>query len=215
MDRREAPGGSLRERKQRLAREAIIEAALALFDERGFEKVTVTDIAERAQVGRATFFRYFGDKQEVVFADGGAFEAVLAEAGGPRADDPIGDPPGDPIGDSLPAALAFARAVAVSYITRLTADPAAYNRHERLVDSHPELRARSLIKQRGHAEVLRELLESKGAGRETAALAAEVAVAAYHAARTITGDRPQELPAAVEAAFDRLAGVDGISARST
>jgi AcrR family transcriptional regulator len=211
MDRREAPGGSLREHKQRLAREAIIEAALALFDERGFEKVTVTDIAERAQVGRATFFRYFGDKQEVVFADGGAFEAVLAEAGGPRADDAVGGP----IGDSLPAALAFARAVAVSYITRLTTDPAAYHRHERLVDSHPELRARSLIKQRGHARVLRELLESKGAGRETAALAAEVAVAAYHAARTIAGDRPQELPAAVEAAFDRLAGVDGVSARST
>ncbi|TDD47242.1 TetR family transcriptional regulator [Nonomuraea terrae] len=207
MDRREAPEGSLRERKQRLAREAITEAALALFDERGFEKVTVTDIAERAQIGRATFFRYFGDKQEVVFADGGAFDEVLAEAGGPRADDPIGD--------SLPAALAFSRAVAVSYITRVTADAAAYNRHERLVESHPELRARSLIKQRGHAEVLRRLLESKGAGSEIAALAAEVALAAFHAARTITGDRPEELPAAVEAAFDRLAGIDGISGRST
>jgi hypothetical protein len=34
----------------------------------GFDKVSVSDIAERAEVGGTTFFRYFGDKQEVVFA---------------------------------------------------------------------------------------------------------------------------------------------------
>src|SRR3569833_3982825 len=59
---------SLRERKQKQAREQIVEAAFELFAARGFTDVTVTDIAERAEVGRTTFFRYFGDKQEVVFS---------------------------------------------------------------------------------------------------------------------------------------------------
>ncbi|WP_244256171.1 helix-turn-helix domain-containing protein [Rathayibacter sp. VKM Ac-2760] len=59
---------SLVERKQRAARGRIIEAADAPFSERGFDSVSVTDIAERAEVGRTTFFRHFGDKTEVVFA---------------------------------------------------------------------------------------------------------------------------------------------------
>ena len=58
----------LRARKQQRAREQIVDAAYELFAERGFAQVTVTDIAERAGVGRTTFFRYFGDKREVVFA---------------------------------------------------------------------------------------------------------------------------------------------------
>src|ERR1019366_8771856 len=63
------PPLSLVERKQRQARQRIIEAARELFLERGFDGVSVGDIAERAEVGRTTFFRHFGDKQEVVFAN--------------------------------------------------------------------------------------------------------------------------------------------------
>ena len=55
----------------------MVDAALALFAERGFDEVTVDDIAERAEVGRSTFFRYFGDKQEVIFS--GHHPANLAE----------------------------------------------------------------------------------------------------------------------------------------
>ena len=56
------------ERKRRQARQRIIQAAEELFLARGFDEVSVGDIAERAEVGRTTFFRHFGDKQEVVFA---------------------------------------------------------------------------------------------------------------------------------------------------
>src|ERR1019366_365981 len=63
------PPLSLVRRKQRQARQRIIEAARELFLERGFDGVSVGDIAERAEVGRTTFFRHFGDKQEVVFAN--------------------------------------------------------------------------------------------------------------------------------------------------
>jgi AcrR family transcriptional regulator len=55
-------------RKQKAARQRILVAAAELFAERGFDGVSVSDIAESAEVGRTTFFRHFGDKQEVVFA---------------------------------------------------------------------------------------------------------------------------------------------------
>lgn len=50
-------------------RERLVDAAFALFGERGFERTTVDDIAERAGVGRTTFFRHFGSKEQVIFPD--------------------------------------------------------------------------------------------------------------------------------------------------
>jgi AcrR family transcriptional regulator len=51
------------------ARPRLTEAALALFDERGYEQTTVDDIAERAGVGRTTFFRHYRSKEDVIFPD--------------------------------------------------------------------------------------------------------------------------------------------------
>lgn len=41
---------------------------MEMFEERGFEATPVADIAERAGLTKRTFFRYFGDKREVLFA---------------------------------------------------------------------------------------------------------------------------------------------------
>lgn len=57
----------LRERKKERTRDALAETALALFSERGFEAVTVDDIAERAEISRRTFFRYFPAKEAAAF----------------------------------------------------------------------------------------------------------------------------------------------------
>lgn len=53
---------SLRERKRIRTRAAIYEAAMQLFDERVYSEVTVDEICARADVGRATFFRFYGTK---------------------------------------------------------------------------------------------------------------------------------------------------------
>lgn len=51
------------------ARARLAEAAFALFDERGYEQTTIDDIAERAGLGRSTFFRHYRSKEDVIFPD--------------------------------------------------------------------------------------------------------------------------------------------------
>jgi AcrR family transcriptional regulator len=70
---RQAPGESagqdagLRSRKKHRTRLAIQDAALELFIEQGFENTTVEQIAARAEISTATFFRYFKGKADAVF----------------------------------------------------------------------------------------------------------------------------------------------------
>ena len=57
----------LRERKKRQTREAIAGAAMELFQARGYDAVTVADVARAVDVSEKTVFNYFATKEDLVF----------------------------------------------------------------------------------------------------------------------------------------------------
>jgi AcrR family transcriptional regulator len=57
-----------RRRDAAATRQSLLDAATALFAERGYDRTTVRDIATRAGVNQALLFRYFGSK-EALFAE--------------------------------------------------------------------------------------------------------------------------------------------------
>ena len=67
----------LRERKKQLTREHIAQTARALFGERGFEHVTIAEIARAADVSVQTVFNYFPTKEDLVYWRLGSFEDEL------------------------------------------------------------------------------------------------------------------------------------------
>ena len=58
---------SLRARKRQQTRQELISAAMRLFEESGYERTTVAEIASAAGVSTKTFFNYFASKDEVLF----------------------------------------------------------------------------------------------------------------------------------------------------
>src|SRR5438477_6297927 len=62
------------------ARGRLERAALQLYVERGFEQTTVAEIAQRAGLTARTFFRYFADKREVLFAGSNALQTRMTSA---------------------------------------------------------------------------------------------------------------------------------------
>src|SRR3712207_6505794 len=92
----------LRERKKRATRAALHHAGLRLFAEQGFAGTTIDQIAEAADVSRATVFAYFPTKEDLVFGDGPLAVQALSEA---LRDDPAP-------GGALPTIRAWLRQLA-------------------------------------------------------------------------------------------------------
>lgn len=70
----------LRERKKERTRRLIGETAQRLFAERGFDAVTVAEVARAADVSEGTVFNYFPTKEQLFYSGMEAFEAQLVDA---------------------------------------------------------------------------------------------------------------------------------------
>lgn len=172
-------------------RERLIEAAFALFDERGFEETTVDDVALSAGVGRTTFFRAFRSKEDVIFPDHevvlSAIRDRLATATGPTA---------------LVAVTEAARLVLLHYLAEGDRARIRY----RLTRSVPALRAREVASQQQYQQTFRTFFDQwLGGGPETALraelMAGAVVTAHNHVLRRWL--RRQLATGAAEEEFDR------------
>lgn len=154
---------TLRERKKERTRAAIARAALDLFAARGFEAVTMAEVAAAADVGQRTLFRYVADKEELLFPDDGALQDHLQAALLAR---PAHEPP------------AAAVREAVVGLVLLWQDRREQGRTRRdVVEASPALRARQLAKHAAYERVLVDGLVVRGLGRPQARLLARAAVA--------------------------------------
>jgi len=82
----------LRERKRARTRQALVAAAVELFDRDGYEQTTVADIAAAAEIGTRTFFSYFASKEELLFPESDArVGAALDAIADRRADETPAD----------------------------------------------------------------------------------------------------------------------------
>ncbi|HEY2225362.1 helix-turn-helix domain-containing protein [Actinomycetospora sp.] len=89
----------LRERKKAATRARILEVAEQLFERRGYDDVTVAEIADGADVSVKTLFVYFRSKEDLAFADTTLLDALVAAVGSP------GRSPARAVGEVLGAAL--------------------------------------------------------------------------------------------------------------
>src|SRR5205807_5968126 len=125
----------LRELKKEQTRQLIADTAWRLFADRGFDQVTVAEVARKAQVAEATVYNYFRTKEDLFYAPLEGFGTRLAEAVRTR-------PPGEP------ALAAFRRALLAEggLLARVDAgDAEALDRLRtvnRVMAGSPALRAR-------------------------------------------------------------------------
>ena len=194
------PPGTLHARKRRKARATIVSAAFQLFAEHGFDNVTVAAIAERAEVGRTTFFRYFGDKQQVLFADDSAEVDRMCAYVRDKADRPLGA--------DLGAALTLLREA--SLVTRPYAalSPAHSAVLVRLLRESIDLRSRYLLTRQQRALRLAGALIEAGAAENVAVLAAHAAMACELTAMRLA-ESPEAFPARMDEAHGMLRTLGG------
>lgn len=189
----------LRERKKDQTRQRIAEAALRLFAARGFEAVTVTEIAEAAEVAKATLFAYFPTKESL----------VLAGAAGDDLAGIVAARPAD--SGSLEALRTHHRALAAGRLPE--AELAALITRVQVIQDSPHLRdAASTLLYRQREDLARALAEEHGESA-AALMAAQIAASLLtlqerHFRRLSAGADPQEagraLAEEVELAFDLL-----------
>jgi AcrR family transcriptional regulator len=168
------------------------EAALELFRERGYEQTTVADIAERAGLTARTFFRYFTDKREVLFAGSEQLLERLVAA-------VENAPPTAPPMTVVTAAL--------DVVAELLGGNRDFSRaRQAVISANAELRERELIKLAAWSAALADGLRRRGVREPDATLAAEAGIAVFRIAfeRWLGGRRARPLGVLIHESLAQL-----------
>ena len=167
-------------------RDKLAQAAFALFNERGYEQTTVDDIAERAGLSRATFFRHYPSKEDVIFPD---HDRLLTQVRDRLRSSSHGT-----------ALAAVSDAVRLVLLHYLREGDLARRRYA-LTSTVPALRDREIVSVARYQRLFREFISEWMAGRaEYTPLQAELMAAAVVSAhnhvlrRWLRGESPDPVP---------------------
>jgi AcrR family transcriptional regulator len=180
----------LRARKKERTRLLIAETARGLFRERGFDRVTVAEIADAAEVSEGTVFNYFRTKEDLFYSGMDVFERQLVDAVAAR-----------PAGESVLAAF---RRFVLDGTTRLS-DPSVA---ELILEGTSMVRASAALQSHEHEIVAQHVTRlaaliagetRASAGDPTpltaasALMGAQRALVAFVHARVVAGERGPQL----------------------
>ncbi|HEX7262663.1 MAG TPA: TetR family transcriptional regulator [Candidatus Dormibacteraeota bacterium] len=197
----------LRERKKRQTRELIADAARGLFAERGFDAVTVAQVARAANVSEVTVFNYFPTKEDLFYGGMQFFEERLLDAVRERA-------PGTsvleafrrPVMDGMPRLASDEAADAIAAAGNLISASPALEAHERTIVARYTRRLAELLA----AEAGAEPDDIEAIGVASALMGVQRAVVGYVRKNVLAGRRGPGLVKQVSSqavrAFGRLEG---------
>jgi AcrR family transcriptional regulator len=188
----------LRERKKEQTRRRITETAQRLFGERGFDGVTVAQVAREAEVAEATLFNYFPTKEELFYSGLEAFGDRLIEAVRQR---PAGEP-------ALVTVRSFLLEVGGQLAQIAAGDRDALERARttaRVVAASPTLRSRERQAIAGIAGELAAVLGDDPVTRAmaNAMMGVHSALVEYARNRLLADDRPAAIAADVRTYGER------------
>jgi AcrR family transcriptional regulator len=147
------------------ARERLQRAAMELFQERGYSRTTVEEIAARAGLTERTFFRYFADKREVLFSGAGDLQELMRDA---VAAAPEG---------AAPLAAVAAALDAVAAVIPASREHARARRN--VIAANAELQERERMKLTSLGSAVADALRGRGVAEPAASLAAEAGIAVF------------------------------------
>ena len=210
----------LRELKKEQTRQLIADTAWRLFADRGFDQVSVAEVAREARLAEATVFNYFPTKEDLFYWRLEAFGTRLAEAVSAR-------PAGEPVLTAFRRAL-LAEGGLLAHVE--SGDPGALARLRtvnRIIAGSPALLAREQQAMSRNADSLAALLagETGAAASDprpqvaaNALTGVQRALIDYVRRRVLSGDEPDQLAADVRKlateAFELLEhGLQGYAAK--
>jgi AcrR family transcriptional regulator len=147
-------------------RERLERAALELFGERGYQHVTVAEIAERAGLSKPTYFRHFADKREVLFWGQDTLVELFTRAVAEAAE------------GAAPLAMVACGLDAIAPAFTSERHELAVLR-EAVIDQSVDLRERLAFKQQVLTTAVADALRTRGVDDPVAVLAAHTGVLAF------------------------------------